>query len=175
MSHDRFDTSRRDDLIVQKLQAPAGQHGLLIDRVFNRAVRDERSPFWCLRHPSAGAWSQGYARVYIGNVQVFAHRVAYIAARGRPAGGLTIDHMCGVRDCVDPNHLEAVSVAENTRRGGAWRTHCKRGHEYTDENTYLWSVDGTRRCRTCDRERYMQKRDLILAAQKAARRAGRAS
>lgn len=91
-----------------------------------------------------------------------AHRVVYEATVGPIPEGLTLDHLCANPACVNPDHLEPVSRAENTRR--QWdagradpgrknrdKTHCAHGHEYTQENT--GRDHKGRVCRTCARER----------------------
>ncbi|MGF7124072.1 HNH endonuclease signature motif containing protein [Rhodococcus sp. BE178] len=80
------------------------------------------------------------------------HRLAYTVMVAPIPDGLQIDHLCRIRNCINPQHLEAVTQAENLRRQGAAVTHCPRGHEYTTANTYR-SADNLRRCRTCARER----------------------
>lgn len=87
---------------------------------------------------------------------VRAHRLVYELVVGPVAGGLVLDHTCLNKRCVNPDHLEPVTRAENSRRARLaspnppWPT-CKNGHEWTDQNTY-WTPDGkTRRCRTCVR------------------------
>ena len=79
-----------------------------------------------------------------------AHRVAYELMVGPIPEGLDLDHLCRNRGCVRPSHLEPVTRRENLSRGlgGALKTHCAQGHEYTEENTYR-RPGGTRDCRTC--------------------------
>jgi hypothetical protein len=87
-----------------------------------------------------------------------AHRVAWVLANGLVPDGLTVDHVaargCTSKACVNPAHLEPVTNRVNTLRGGnacavnARMTHCRRGHEFTVENTRI-ETTGSRRCRTC--------------------------
>lgn len=71
--------------------------------------------------------------------------------------GFEVDHLCRVRPCVNPKHLEAVPQIVNNRRGtsasvsNAKKTHCPQGHPYDEENTKI-SSSGSRLCRTCIRE-----------------------
>jgi hypothetical protein len=89
---------------------------------------------------------------------VIAHRYAYTATTGQIPEGLVLDHLCRVRQCVNPAHLEPVTQAENNRR--ARLTHCRRGHPYEGANVLLKS-DGRRECKSCiadaARLRYLRK------------------
>lgn len=87
---------------------------------------------------------------------VRAHRWAWEAIVGPCPEGLEPDHLCRNPACVNPAHLEWVTHQENNRRGQpgrrVWRrerTHCKHGHEFTDETTYVLPSTGERRCRPC--------------------------
>lgn len=93
--------------------------------------------------------ANGYGRFgpWKGKVH-WAHRVAYELAKGPIPKGLTIDHLCRTRRCVNPAHLEAVTASVNVRRGGcSLLTHCKHGHPFDEANTYRRG--GTRCCRAC--------------------------
>lgn len=84
-----------------------------------------------------------------------AHRVAYMLTYGKIPGGYTIDHRCNVPWCCNPKHLIAATQRDNIRRGkglgaiNARKTHCKRGHEFTPENT--GTQKNGRYCVTCRR------------------------
>lgn len=110
----------------------------------------------------------GYGAVSINGQRYYAHRLAYELLVGPVPEGLHIDHTCHTNDesclggpscphraCVNPDHLEPVTPAENTRRGApARRTHCPQGHEYTPDNTQRRARKGGKReCKTCNRER----------------------
>lgn len=123
---------------------------------------DERLPqrFWdkVVPEPNSGCWLwtgrmnwAGYGRTQtVNGKDIFTHRVTYgIAHRTPPFGsGLELDHRCSTRSCCNPAHLEAVSHAENVRRGNGGRhhrirTHCRSGHPYD------MFFDGYRRCSIC--------------------------
>ncbi len=80
------------------------------------------------------------------------HRVAYEIWNGPIPDGLEIDHECRVRDCINPEHLRAMTHRENVRRAvRSRRTHCRRGHRYTDKTAKIRVRNGTeyRDCRPC--------------------------
>lgn len=122
----------------------------------------------------------GYGRLRVNGRLWKAHRYAYENTRGPIPDGLVIDHLCRNRACVNPDHMEPVTIAENVLRGldalrarrlaeidparvqlrasrptgspvpASERTACPQGHPYSEENT-AYERSGARRCRTCRR------------------------
>jgi hypothetical protein len=100
----------------------------------------------------------GYGRIRVGGRSTNAHRVIYEMTSGGPVPpDLYMDHLCRVRPCVNPDHLEPVTPGENTYRGFEVkqekdpRAFCRNGHSW-DANTYL-RPSGHRDCRVCIRQR----------------------
>ena len=93
---------------------------------------------------------------------VRAHRYAYESIVGPIPSGLTLDHLCRVRHCVNPAHLEKATVRVNVLRGDGITArqlrapHCAKGHPYTTENTSL--LHGWRICRVCRKANNQRKR-----------------
>src|SRR5882672_10337222 len=111
--------------------------------------------------PNTGCWlwhgalqNKGYGLFHIGSVldrsrrRVLAHRLAYELYMGPIPFGLTIDHLCRVPCCVNPDHLEPVTHRENVLRGlspqamNAAKLHCVSGHPFDDVNTYHMRTGG---------------------------------
>lgn len=132
---------------------------------------DEVSGCWVW---NAGGTTDGYGKIRGAAKYRFerAHRVAYELFVGPIPEGLTIDHLCRNRGCVNPEHLEPVTSRENILRGEnhvarfAARTHCDHGHPFSEENTYFHPAQG-RRCRACYREQRRLKREAAKQAKAA--------
>jgi len=120
---------------------------------------------------ASGCWlwtasldSGGYAQVWTGTHLRRGHREMYRLLHGSIPPGVS-DHLCRVRHCINPDHLEFITNRENILRGTGFsavhaaKTHCPRGHEYDEENTFMYKTQ--RRCRECkrisDRERYARR------------------
>lgn len=127
---------------------------------------NDRDRFWAKVDKSGEHWlwtgataSEGrYGAATLNGCIQPAHRVAWQLEVGPIPDGLDLDHVCRVTLCVrpEPEHLEPVTHKANVLRGtshqarNAVKTHCKRGHAFTEENTYRLKSGG-RSCRTCNR------------------------
>lgn len=132
----------------------------VIERFEERYMADPNSGCWLW---TARLSHDGYPMAPRNPQKInYAHRLSYIINVGPIPDGLELDHTCRTRCCVNPRHLEPVTKLVNVRRsnvGKAQRarfhaqTHCKRGHEFTPENTYNGLNEGykTRVCLTCRR------------------------
>lgn len=102
----------------------------------------------------------GYGRIYYEGRMVLASRLSYSVFVGVIPDGKAIDHLCRVRNCVNPKHLEPVTWGENTIRGigpeitrqrHAAKLFCPQGHPYAGSNLYLNTRTNNRACRICRR------------------------
>lgn len=108
--------------------------------------------------PNSGCWLWGgyyghgsYGSFHFQGKQYRAHRISFTIHRGKIPPGKHIDHLCKNRACVNPDHLEVVTLSENTRRALKSRplkTHCKHGHELTPENVFIRK--NARICKACE-------------------------
>ena len=125
--------------------------------------------------PNSGCWlwtasenGHGYGNICVGGKNgavIRAHRASYEAFKGKVPAGLDLDHLCRVRCCVNPDHLQPVTQKENILRGTGWgaknarKTSCLRGHPFTEDNVYKNGPG--RQCKTCARLRALwQRADL---------------
>ena len=124
--------------------------GPVRDRLARRTDRSGRCWLWTGRLNR-----DGYAAIKIGGRYHMAHRVAYEEYVGAIPAGMQLDHLCRVRHCVNPMHLEPVTPRQNTMRGqtpariNAEKTSCANGHAFDAANTY--KLRGVRHCRACNR------------------------
>jgi hypothetical protein len=110
---------------------------------------------WKLIDQSGECW------LWLGHIDQFgygkrkrrgAHRTIYEELVGPVADGFELDHLCRVKSCVNPEHLEQVTHLENIRRRYVGYDTCSQGHLYDDGNTYIRPT-GHRDCRACIRAR----------------------
>jgi hypothetical protein len=81
----------------------------------------------------------------------YAHRYSYELFVGPIPFGYEIDHLCRQPMCVRPDHLEAVTPAENKRR--AYTGTCRQGHPMFGDNLWI-GPKGDRKCRICAKARW---------------------
>ena len=127
-----------------------------LDRLFAKCTPEPNSGCWLW----TGALSRiGYSSFRFRGTTQLGHRVSYILHRGEIPDDLEIDHLCCMRCCVNPEHLEVVTRAQNINRSPRTlpkvrraQTHCRYGHLFDAANTYRTKA-GKRVCRICARDR----------------------
>lgn len=135
---------------LKKTQTPTKQLLPLWDRLAMRTIFGSGCWLWT-GYKSGAGYGTLCATV---KRTALAHRLMYMELIGPIPKGLTLDHLCRQRDCVNPYHCEPVTLEENTRRGVRIpKTHCKRGHPLTPDNIYsIPSAIKSRACLTCRRK-----------------------
>lgn len=135
-----------------------------------KITEDQEHNFWSKVSPTGFCWlwtasvcRSGYGNFNVGRMgrKFKSHRIAYTLLVGKIPDGLELDHLCRVRRCVNPDHLEPVTPEENRKRSqrvnngnyiraisAGQRTHCSKGHEYTEITTYRYK-DGRKDCLIC--------------------------
>lgn len=95
----------------------------------------------------------GYPYSSLDGRDQLAYRVVYQLAVGPIPDGLELDHLCNVPLCVNPDHLEPVTHAENMRRIRDRQMSCRKaGHDWTNRHNVRQRPDGSRYCAECDRQ-----------------------
>ena len=129
--------------------------------------------FWGKVDKSGDCWLwtgtinlEGYGSIKRNRVRYVSHRVSYEALVGPIPEGYVIDHLCRVRNCVNPEHLEPVTIKENVLRGqGMGARHARREHCPVCGGAN-WAIrsDGGRRCKTCINAKARVRREIIKGA-----------
>jgi len=132
------------------------------DRFLNKVDKKENG---CWMWTSSGS-PNGYGKFHFNGKYQWAHRVSYMLFKGEIPEGMTIDHICMNKRCVNPDHLRVMTLAENILISNGItaqhkrKTHCPKGHEYTPENTILKKQSNSigRWCRQCSIEYFRELR-----------------
>lgn len=135
----------------------------VLQLILNESLLPQR--FWdkVNKESERGCWlwiglknHKGYGVFKIHGKYVSAHRLIYKTIIGPIPHGLQIDHLCRVRNCVNPAHMEPVTSRENSLRSmitqsyiNANQTHCPQAHPYSGDNLYIEKSTGRRRCKIC--------------------------
>ena len=129
-----------------------------IDLILLRVHKTESCWLWL------GPLVNGYGKTDFLGRKVYVHRLLYEHLIGPIAKGLELDHLCRIRKCCSPAHLEPVTSKENNNRGlgngNKEKTSCKQGHDFSEDNTYI-APSGKRCCRVCQRaavDKYQAKK-----------------
>lgn len=138
-----------------------GTHYARLARSGSLDLKSAEQRFWTFVDRGAdgvGCWlwtgkldPNGYARMWVKPKTLYAHRFAYELVIGPIPEGLTLDHRCRVRHCVNPSHLAPETLADNVRlarSANAEKVNCPRGHVLDIVNS-----NGARECSVCKRDR----------------------
>lgn len=135
----------------------------------------------CMPIPECGCWiwmrrlnDGGYGCLNRGGEDTLVHRITFKIRRGPIPEGKDLDHLCRVRSCCNPNHLEPVTRRVNLLRGmapaahNARKTHCSKGHPLAGENLDPSSLKlGRRRCLACRQLWIAQREQKAFEARRA--------
>lgn len=128
-----------------------------IVRFWSKVVQDSITGCWIWVGCLNGA---GYGQIGVDSKVVLAHRWSFEYFKHKISKRKVIDHLCRNSRCVNPSHLDCVTMGENTRRGNLhkvikakWKAirKCKRGHPFKGENLYI-DKRGRRMCKTCQKD-----------------------
>lgn len=140
-------------------------------------MKTEEERFWNKVNKTNSCWlwtacckENGYGQFHLKwRNPIGAHVFSFILSGKKIPDGYELDHLCRVKNCVNPDHLEAVTPKVNTLRSNGItaknhnKTHCILGHEFDSKNTHIRvrGVNIVRSCKKCDRERVRKWREKL--------------
>jgi len=131
-----------------------------MERVYSKIEKTKNCWIW-----KGTINSQGYGVAWFNGKLHRAHRLIYEWERETIPQGMVADHICRIRNCVNPDHIEIITNGANVLRGvsqsavNSRKKFCIRGHKFTPENTYSYTR-GWRCCKTCFNARNRRVRAL---------------
>lgn len=131
---------------------------LLAPRLWERFAADPERGCWLWQ---GAVRADGYGAIAVEGRTLRVHRVVWTILRGDIPDGMELDHLCRVRHCANPDHLEPVTHAVNQQRSLTRLGPCKRDHP---ESAQVRTRTGARQCRACQ--------NVTLRARRAAQRKG---
>jgi hypothetical protein len=151
--------TRRQLWLDKNPDKPEEQDIMYEERFLNRLLTKIEFTEGCWLWTGA-KWSDGYGRIHIRHprrTSLAAHRALYEICVGEIPDGLELDHLCHTLNCVNPDHLEAVTHQVNMLRGdwrSRFRKYCPHGHPLSGDNLNLkrQRLSVSRACRACARE-----------------------
>lgn len=119
-----------------------------LERFYKKVEKDTAGT--CLLW-TAGKAGKGYGYFWHEGRMKRAHKVLWEHENGPVPDGFDLDHLCRVRHCVNPDHLEPVTRSENNKRGSSTRlvNKCRRGHVILNDSDFYYDKKGRRECRMC--------------------------
>ena len=142
----------------------------LPERFWAKVNKEGPIPSYAPKLGSCWIWTAGLDDAGYGRYELDGwNQKAYHVLNGHPPTGMQVDHLCRVRSCIRPEHLEFVTPRTNTLRGNApaarhaVATHCPSGHPYDLFNT-RWTPEGYRKCHECERQRSTRRRQAKRGA-----------
>lgn len=161
------------DATLEGCQMPMGKFNALLDIETDASIIGLRERIFARvsMEPNTGCWIWlnaamfGYGITSYRGRCVRAHRLSYLLFKGKIGEQFVLDHLCRVRCCVNPDHLEIVSTRENLMRGESFsainfkKTHCCNGHPLSEKNLrFLKGRNPNRICWICARAREKSRR-----------------
>jgi hypothetical protein len=164
MDQDEKTLKERERKKLWRLKQGSNSRKDPIIRFFEKIEKTDTCWLWLGNTAKFKEDEKGYGNFWFDSKNHMAHRFSYEIHVGPIPNDKELDHLCRVRNCVNPDHLEPVTHKVNMERGEiATKTICKNGHKFTSNNTKIMP-DGHRECKTC--RKVLKEKHLNISKQK---------